>query len=120
MEFTDVLRELHDVSTRAHFKAHHWTSRRRSSPSDNERIVEVIQLIPPERISERIVGRVVDVPVPQITKEIVEVIQLIPPERISERIIQQVVDVPLPQFPASVACITSAFLHLVVWRHAVR
>ena len=44
-----------------------------------------MQIMPQERLQNRIVEQVVDVPVPQIQEEIVEVIQLVPPERISDR-----------------------------------
>ena len=53
----------------------------------------MIQLIPQERISERIVEHIVDVPVPQMQEQIVEVIKVIPQERVSERIVEQIVDV---------------------------
>ena len=48
-------------------------------------IVEVVKVIPQERISERIVEQIVDVPVPQIMEEIVEVVQIIPQERVQNR-----------------------------------
>ena len=57
----------------------------------------MIQLIPQERISERIVEHIVDVPVPQMQEQIVEVIKVIPQELVSERIVEQIVDVPVPQ-----------------------
>ena len=54
------------VSASARFRAHRSSDLRRSSSSGSEVIVEVIQLFPPVRISERLVEHVVDVPVPQI------------------------------------------------------
>ena len=61
-------------------------------PQIQEQILEVANVIPPERISERIIEQVHDVPVPQIQEQILEVANVIPPERISERIIEQVHD----------------------------
>ena len=55
-----------------------------------------------ERISERTVEQLVDMPVLQILEEVVEVVKagsavnLVPPERISERIFEQIVDAPVP------------------------
>ena len=60
-------------------------------------VVEVVQIIPQERIQQRIVEQIVDVPVPQVVEEILEVIKVIPQERVSERIVEQIVDVPVPQ-----------------------
>ena len=41
-------------------------------------IVEVVRLIPQERVQQRTVEQIVDVAVPQVVKEIVEVVQIIP------------------------------------------
>ena len=70
---------------------------------------EVIKDTPQERVLERALDQIVDVPVQRILEEIaqitdvpviqfqegtVEVIQSIPQERVSERIVEQIVDVP--------------------------
>ena len=47
--------------------------------------------MPQERVQNRTVEQVVDVPVPHIHGEIVEVIQLVPQERISDRMVEQIV-----------------------------
>ena len=47
--------------------------------------------MPQERVQNRTVEQVVNVPVPQIQEEIVEVIQLVPQERISDRMVEQIV-----------------------------
>ena len=46
--------------------------------------VEVLKVIPQERMQSYTVEQIVDVPVPQIRKETGEVIQFIPKERISD------------------------------------
>ena len=56
-------------------------------------VVEVVQIIPQERIQLRIVELIFDVPVPQVVEEILEVIKVIP----QERIVEQIVDVPVLQ-----------------------
>ena len=50
-----------------------------------------MQIMPQERVQNRTVEQVVDVPVTQIQEEIVEVIQLAPQERISDRMVEQIV-----------------------------
>ena len=60
-------------------------------------IVEVFELIPPERVSERIVEQAADPPLLQILKETVEVLKIIAQERISERTGGHIVEVPVPQ-----------------------
>ena len=59
-----------------------------------EGIVEVYQLPPQERTSERTVEQIMDVsvPVPQIHEQILEVAIVIPQDRISERIIEHALD----------------------------
>ena len=66
-------------------------------PQIMEDIVEVIQLVPQERIQERIVEEIIDVPVPQWIEEMIEVVKLIPQERVENRTAEQIVDVPVPQ-----------------------
>ena len=72
------------------------------------KIIEVMKVVCPERVSERIaeqedvpvshvVEQIVDVPVPQIRKAIGEVTQLIPQERISDRVVEQIIDTLIPQ-----------------------
>ena len=58
-------------------------------------IVEVVRLIPQERVHQRTVEQIVHVPAPQVAEEIAEVVQMIPQERISKRIIDRIVDVPV-------------------------
>ena len=66
-------------------------------PQFREGIVEVFELIPPERMSERIVEQAADPPLLQILTETVEVVKIILQERISERTSEQIADVPVPQ-----------------------
>ena len=47
--------------------------------------VEVVKIIPQERIAERTSEHVADVPVPQFLKETVEVVKIIHQERFAER-----------------------------------
>ena len=47
--------------------------------------------MPHERLQNRIVEQVVDVPVRQIQEEMVEVNQVVPQERISDRMVEQIV-----------------------------
>ena len=62
-----------------------------------QEIFEVIQPIPQERVAERNVEHIVDVPVPQIQEQIVEMVKVIPQEGFAERMMEQIVDVPVPQ-----------------------
>ena len=41
-------------------------------------IIEVVRLIPQERVQQRTVEQIVHVPVPQVVEEIAEVVQIIP------------------------------------------
>jgi len=50
-----------------------------------------------ERVQQRTVEQVVDVPVPQVVEEVIEVAKVIPQERVQQRTVEQVVDVPVPQ-----------------------
>ena len=62
-----------------------------------EDVVEVVQTVPHERISEPIVELIViDVQVPQSMKESGDVVRILQ-ERISESIVEQTVEVPAPQ-----------------------
>ena len=45
-----------------------------------------------KRISERIVARIVDFPLPQIQRQMVKFVKIIPQERVSERFVEQIVD----------------------------
>ena len=51
-------------------------------PQDMAEIVEVVRLIPQERVHQRTVEQIVHVPVPQVVEEMAEVVQ----ESISKRI----------------------------------
>merc|ERR1712032_363258 len=62
-----------------------------------EEIVEIAKIISQERVQQRTVEQVVDVPVPQVVEEIVEIAKIIPQERVQQRTVEQVVDVPVPQ-----------------------
>ena len=66
-------------------------------PHVQERIVEVIHLIPRKCIPERIAERTVDAPRPPPQQQIAEIVKTIPQERISERTVEQNVDVPVQQ-----------------------
>ena len=61
-----------------------------------QKTVEVIQLVPQERIQERIAEQVVDIPLPQIMEEMMEVVLFIPRTR-QNRTVEQIVDVSIPQ-----------------------
>ena len=73
-----------------------------------EEIIEVIKPFQAERISERTVEQIVDMPVPQIQEQIVEVAKTIPQERISERIVVQTEDVSVPQILKEVVVVVKA------------
>ena len=80
-----------------------------SVPEMPECSIEVLKIIPYERLQRHTVERIADVPVPQtmeaaqIQEKLIEAIQLIPQERISERIVVQIVDAPVSQVPDGVA-----------------
>ena len=59
--------------------------------------MEVVNVISPERISERFIEQVHAVPVPQIQEQILEVAEITPQRRIPERIVEHARDVPVPQ-----------------------
>ena len=61
------------------------------------KIVQVIQLVPLERIKDQIVEQIVAVLVPQIKEDIVQVTQPVPQECVHNRTLEQIVDVPVPQ-----------------------
>ena len=71
-----------DHTTRARAESLGGADRGRAHSPDQEEIVEVIQLIPQEGISERNLEQIVEVPVPQIEEQIVEVVKIIPQERV--------------------------------------
>ena len=50
-----------------------------------------------ERISERIVARIVDFSLPQIERQMVKVVKIIPQERVSEPFVDQIVDQAVSQ-----------------------
>ena len=47
-------------------------------PKVVDEIVEVVRLIPQERVQQRTVEQIVHVPVPQVVEEMTEVVQIIP------------------------------------------
>ena len=59
--------------------------------------VEVVRVIPQERISERINEQIVGVPVPEIMEEIDGVVKFVPQGRLKEHVVEQVVDVQVRQ-----------------------
>ena len=59
-----------------------------------QKAVEVIQLVPHERIQERIAEQVVDIPLPQIMEEMMEVVLFIPRTR-QNRTVEKIVDVSI-------------------------
>ena len=102
-------------------------------PRIQEQIVEVAKIIPQRRISERIVVKTTDVPVPQILTEVAEVVKAVntapqdrdepfpplkeeiheviklpPMERILERTAEHIVQVPVPQTLKQVAEVVKA------------
>ena len=64
-------------------------------PNVVHEIIEVVRLIPQERVQQRTVEQIVHIPVPQVVEEIAEVVQIIPQERVSKRIIDRIVNVPV-------------------------
>ena len=102
-------------------------------PRIQEQIVEVAKIIPQRRISERIVVKTTDVPVPQILTEVAEVVKAVNTapqdrdepfhplkeeiheviklplmERILERTAEHIVQVPVPQILKEVAEVVKA------------
>ena len=64
-------------------------------PKIVDEIIEVVRLIPQERVQQRAREQIVHVSVPPVVEEIAGVVQIIPQERISKRIIDRIVDVPV-------------------------
>ena len=62
-----------------------------------EKIVEMILLVPLERINDQIVEQIVAVLVPQVKEDIVEVTQPVLQERVQNRVGEQILGVPVPQ-----------------------
>ena len=62
-----------------------------------EQIVTGFEVMPQERISDRIVEQFVENSVSQFGKEIVEVVFMSPPQRLQQRMVEHIVDVPAPQ-----------------------
>ena len=60
-----------------------------------EQDVEVVKVVPQERLRQHTVERIIEVPVPQIVEEIVGVVEHDAQERVQERTVEQVVDVPV-------------------------
>ena len=60
-----------------------------------EEIDEVVKCVPQERIQQHVAGKVVDVPVRQITAETIGVMKVVRPESVCDRI-EELVDVPVP------------------------
>ena len=58
------------------FSAWMYSLSTKNVPQVMKEIGEVVRLIPQERMSERIVEQIVDIPVPQIVEEIMEVVQI--------------------------------------------
>ena len=72
--------------------------------------MEVVQIIPQERIHPRIVKQIFDVPVPLVVVEILLVIKVIPQVRVSERIVEQIFDVPVSQVVEEIVGVFRFFL----------
>ena len=72
-----------------------WVTEVESVATQPFEIVEVIQLVPQERVQERIVEETIDVPVPQGMKEIVEAWKYIPQEHVQNCTREHAVDVPV-------------------------
>ena len=66
-------------------------------PHVAEKIGELVQAIPMERISERAEEQIVDRTVPHVAAKILEVVKAIPTERSSEGIVEQRFDLLVPQ-----------------------
>ena len=64
-------------------------------PQVVDEIIEIVRLIPQERVQQRTVEQIVHVPVPQVVNKIAGVVQITPEERFSKRIIDRIVDVPV-------------------------
>ena len=58
-----------------------------------QKTVEVVQLVPQERIQERIAEQVVDIPLPQIMEEMMEVVLFSSTYASESRTVEQIVDV---------------------------
>ena len=65
-------------------------------PGIMEEILEVIQLVPQERIQERIVEEIIDVLVPEVMEKTVEVGKHIRQEGMQSCAVEQTVGVPFP------------------------
>ena len=62
-----------------------------------EEIIEVVKLIPQDKVENRTVEHIVAAFVPQIHEDLVDVIRFIPQERISDLVVEQIVDIPDPK-----------------------
>ena len=59
--------------------------------------VEVVHIIPQDRVQHHTVGETFNVSVPQFVEKILEVVKVIPLERFSEYLVVQFVNAPVPQ-----------------------
>ena len=64
-----------------------------ASPQTLEETIEVVRLVPRQRIDEQIV----ELFIPQMSVDSVGELKILPQEHFKERIIEQIVDVPVPQ-----------------------
>ena len=69
----------------------------RAQKTDREEILEVIQLVPQERVQERIVEEIIDVLVPEEMEKTVEVGMHIRQEGMQSCTVEQIVGGPCPQ-----------------------
>ena len=72
-----------------------WVTEVESVATQPSEIVEVIQLVPQERIQERIVEETIDVPVPHVREEIFEGVKHGPQEHVQNCTGEHAVDVPV-------------------------
>ena len=72
-----------------------------------EKIVQVIQLVPLERIKDQIVEQIVAVLVPQIEEDIVQVTQPVPQECVQNLVGKQIVDVPVSRRTVCSSCLSA-------------
>ena len=74
-----------------------WVTEVESIATQPLEIVDVIQLVPQERIQERIVEETFDVPVPHLMEEIVAGMKHVPQERVQNGTVDQIVAVAVPR-----------------------
>ena len=83
-----------------------------------QKTVEVMQLVPHERIQDRIAVQVVDIPLPQIMEEMVEVVLFIQRTR-QNRTVEQIVDVSTLQTQEETSGLASCGMHATWHRFCV-